>query len=101
MTRVRVSQDAASIAVGGASVARALREAGCNPVVGVEFEPKSLANELGIIPLHRRLFGRFLEILAEDHVLELADNRGRWLRALPARWCAGTPTINTSPEADC
>ena len=77
-------------AVCSAYIARALREAGSNPVVGVEFEPEKLANELRIIPAHRRLFGRFLEILAEDNVLELADNRGRWLRPLPASDIAET-----------
>jgi acyl transferase domain-containing protein/NADPH:quinone reductase-like Zn-dependent oxidoreductase/acyl carrier protein len=73
-----------------AYIARALREAGCNPVVGAEFESEDLANELEIIPPHRRLFGRFLEILAEDHVLELADHRGRWLRPLPTLDVAST-----------
>jgi acyl transferase domain-containing protein/NADPH:quinone reductase-like Zn-dependent oxidoreductase/acyl carrier protein len=71
-------------AVCSAYIAHALSEAGSNPVVGVEFEPEKLGNELRIIPAHRRLFGRFLEILAEDNVLELADNRCRWLRPLPA-----------------
>jgi NADPH:quinone reductase-like Zn-dependent oxidoreductase/SAM-dependent methyltransferase/acyl carrier protein len=58
--------------------------------VGVEFEPEKLANELRIIPAHRRLFGRFLEILAEDNVLELRDNSGRWLRPLPVTDIAAT-----------
>ncbi len=73
-----------------AYIARALRENGCHPVVGAEFEPKNLANELEIVPLHRRLFGRFLEILAEDNFLELDDHRGRWLRPLPAMDIAST-----------
>ena len=77
-------------AVCGAYIARALSEVGSNPVVGVEFEPENLANEFRIIPTHRRLFSRFLEILAEDNVLELADNRGRWLRPLPASDIATT-----------
>ena len=66
-----------------AYIARALREAGSNPVVGVEFETDKLANELGIVPAHHQLFGRFLEILAEDNVLELVSNRGRWIRPFP------------------
>ena len=73
-----------------AYIAGALREAGCNPFVGAEFESEDLANELAIIPTHRRLFGRFLEILAEDHVLELADHHGRWLRPLPTLDVAST-----------
>ena len=77
-------------AVCTAYIARALREAGSNPVVGVEFEPENLANELGIISAHRRLFGRFLEILAEDNVLELTNDRGRWLLPLPAFDIAAT-----------
>ncbi len=71
-------------AVCSAFIVRALREAGANPIVGVEFERENLANELKIIPTHRQLFGRLLEILAEDNVLELADNRGRWLDPIPA-----------------
>ena len=71
-------------AVCSAYIAAALTETGCKAGIGAEFESENLANELGIIPVHRRLFGRFLEILAEDNVLELANNRGRWLRPLPA-----------------
>ena len=77
-------------AVCSAYIARAFSEAGFNPVVGVEFEPENLANEFRVIPAHRRLFGRFLEILAEDNVLDLADNRGRWLRPLPTSDIAAT-----------
>ena len=73
-----------------AYIAQALREAGCRPVLGAEFEPEILANELGIIPPHRRLFGRFLEILAEDNVLELVGHGGRWTRSLPALNIAST-----------
>jgi acyl transferase domain-containing protein/NADPH:quinone reductase-like Zn-dependent oxidoreductase/NAD(P)-dependent dehydrogenase (short-subunit alcohol dehydrogenase family)/ubiquinone/menaquinone biosynthesis C-methylase UbiE/acyl carrier protein len=70
-------------AICGAYIGRALREAGLNPVVGGEFEIENLANELGITPAHRQVFSRFLEILAEDNVLKLANNRGRWLEPLP------------------
>ena len=77
-------------AVCSAYIAQALREAGAKPVVGVGFEAENLANELGIIPAHRRLFGRFLEILAEENVLDLDDKRGRWLRPLPASDIAAT-----------
>jgi acyl transferase domain-containing protein/NADPH:quinone reductase-like Zn-dependent oxidoreductase/ubiquinone/menaquinone biosynthesis C-methylase UbiE/acyl carrier protein len=77
-------------AVCSAYIARAFSEAGSNPVVGVEFAPEDLANEFRIIPAHRRLFGRFLEILAEDKVLDLADDRARWLRPLPTSDIAAT-----------
>ncbi len=77
-------------AVCSAYIAHALMEAGLKPVAGVEFQPEILANELGVMPAHRRLFGRFLEILAEDRVLELATTRGWWLRPLPALDIAAT-----------
>ncbi len=59
-------------------------------MVGVEFKTEDLANELGIILAHRRLFDRFLEILAEDNLLDLSDGRGRWLRPLLASDIAAT-----------
>jgi acyl transferase domain-containing protein/NADPH:quinone reductase-like Zn-dependent oxidoreductase/SAM-dependent methyltransferase/short-subunit dehydrogenase/acyl carrier protein len=67
-----------------AYIAQALTEAGADPVVGGEFELENLADELRIVPPHRPLFGRLLEILAEDALLEVAEHRGRWLRPLPA-----------------
>jgi acyl transferase domain-containing protein/NADPH:quinone reductase-like Zn-dependent oxidoreductase/NAD(P)-dependent dehydrogenase (short-subunit alcohol dehydrogenase family)/SAM-dependent methyltransferase/acyl carrier protein len=71
-------------------IARALTEAGANPVEGVGFEPETLADELGIIPARRRAFARFLEVLAEDKVIEIVGNRGKWLRPLPAVDVPGT-----------
>jgi acyl transferase domain-containing protein/NADPH:quinone reductase-like Zn-dependent oxidoreductase/NAD(P)-dependent dehydrogenase (short-subunit alcohol dehydrogenase family)/SAM-dependent methyltransferase/acyl carrier protein len=77
-------------AVCGAYIAAALAETGCKAAVGAEFESENLANGLGIIPAHLRLFSRFLEILAEDNMLVFADNRGRWLRPLPTSDTAAT-----------
>jgi acyl transferase domain-containing protein/acyl carrier protein len=39
------------------------------------FSADALADQFGVVPQHRRLFGRLLEILAEDGVLEQVDDQ--------------------------
>jgi acyl transferase domain-containing protein/NADPH:quinone reductase-like Zn-dependent oxidoreductase/NAD(P)-dependent dehydrogenase (short-subunit alcohol dehydrogenase family)/ubiquinone/menaquinone biosynthesis C-methylase UbiE/acyl carrier protein len=63
-------------------IAAALHGLGCRAIAGEIFDSQALSNHLGIIPQQRCLFGRFLEILAEDGVLELSANGGRWVRPL-------------------
>ncbi|MEK7328256.1 MAG: polyketide synthase dehydratase domain-containing protein, partial [Chloroflexota bacterium] len=47
----------------------ALHQLGWKPGVGQQITVESLAEELGVLDQHRRLLGRFLEMLAEDGVL--------------------------------
>ncbi|MBI3243488.1 MAG: SDR family NAD(P)-dependent oxidoreductase [Chloroflexi bacterium] len=47
----------------------ALHQLGWKPKVGQRVAAESLAKELGVLDQHRRLLGRFLEMLAEDGVL--------------------------------
>ena len=64
-------------------IAAALHGLGCLAIVGEGFNLQALADQLGITPQQRRLFARFLEILAEDGVLEFSGDGGRWVRPLP------------------
>jgi acyl transferase domain-containing protein/acyl carrier protein len=50
---------------------------------GSRFTTDSLAEKLGVVTRHRRLFGRLLAILAEEGVLERRDDR--WHVCRPAR----------------
>jgi acyl transferase domain-containing protein/NADPH:quinone reductase-like Zn-dependent oxidoreductase/SAM-dependent methyltransferase len=64
-------------------IAAALHGLGCRAIVGESFDSHALADQLRIIPQQRRAFGRLLEILAEDGVLELSGEGGRWAHPLP------------------
>jgi acyl transferase domain-containing protein/NADPH:quinone reductase-like Zn-dependent oxidoreductase/NAD(P)-dependent dehydrogenase (short-subunit alcohol dehydrogenase family)/SAM-dependent methyltransferase/acyl carrier protein len=64
-------------------IAAALDGLGCHAIVGEAFDSRVLADQLRIIPQQRRAFGRLLEILAEDGVLELSGETGHWARPLP------------------
>ncbi len=59
-----------------AYVLEALHSLGFDPQLGRQFTSESLADELAVVPAHRRLFVRTLEMLAEDGVL-LRDG-GNW-----------------------
>ncbi len=62
----------------------ALESLGWRPVVGETLSPDALAAQLGIAAPHRRLFGRLLEMLAEDGALAAVDGGWRVMQ-LPAR----------------
>ena len=64
-------------------IADAFKGLGCQANGGETFDSQALADQLGIASTQRRLFGRFLEILAEDGVLELTGDGGRWVRPFP------------------
>ncbi len=64
-------------------IAAALDGLGCHAIMGETFDSQVLADQLRIIPQQRRAFGRLLEILAEDGVLELSGKGGCWARPLP------------------
>ena len=65
-------------------VAAALRELGFDATPGRAFEADAEAARLKVVPRHRRLFGRVLDMLAEEGVL-VRDGRGyRVAKALPA-----------------
>lgn len=49
--------------------ARALRELGFDFEPNARFTPQALADRLGVVPAQRRLFGRMLEVLAEEGTL--------------------------------
>jgi acyl transferase domain-containing protein/NADPH:quinone reductase-like Zn-dependent oxidoreductase/nucleoside-diphosphate-sugar epimerase/acyl carrier protein len=66
----------------GAAVAAALRELGWQPAEGERLTAAELAEKVGVVPAHRRLLGRLLEILAEDGVLA-PDGEGWVVRGLP------------------
>lgn len=51
----------------------ALREIGWNPSVGDRVDVSDLIVRLGVVDPHRRLFGRLLEILNEDKILERSE----------------------------
>ncbi|MBI5722129.1 MAG: SDR family NAD(P)-dependent oxidoreductase [Burkholderiales bacterium] len=53
-----------------AYVAAALHRLGFADAPGRRFDPEAEARALGVVPAHRRLFGRLLQMLAEDGVLE-------------------------------
>ena len=50
-------------------IASALRALGADLQPGVRFDVGQLADRLGVIPRHRRLFARLIQILAEDGLL--------------------------------
>jgi acyl transferase domain-containing protein/acyl-CoA synthetase (AMP-forming)/AMP-acid ligase II/acyl carrier protein len=52
-----------------AYVLEALVALGFDPLLGKKFTSESLADELAVVPAHKRLFIRALEMLAEDGVL--------------------------------
>lgn len=53
-------------------VLQALDQLGWKPKVGEKFTSTVLASRLKIVPQHQRLFGRLLEMLAEEGILQLA-----------------------------
>lgn len=74
-------------------VLAALRQLGWRPEVGARFTTDELADELGVVDRHRRLFGRLLAILAEEEVLRLQGDQAEVLSAPDAddpdeRWRA-------------
>jgi acyl transferase domain-containing protein/NAD(P)-dependent dehydrogenase (short-subunit alcohol dehydrogenase family)/acyl carrier protein len=50
---------------------KALRQMGWTVALNQRFSTGELASQLGVITQHRRLFGRLLEILAEEHIIRL------------------------------
>ena len=68
-------------AVATGHVLQALRALGWDPRPGDGVATETLAAELGVVPAHRRLFGRMLAMLAEDGVLVAAEGRPgeRWI----------------------
>jgi len=61
---------------------RALQKLGWNPAVGERVSTHALAERLGVAAQHRRLFGRLLEILAEDQLLAREGDDWKVVRAL-------------------
>jgi acyl transferase domain-containing protein/acyl carrier protein/ribosomal protein S18 acetylase RimI-like enzyme/ubiquinone/menaquinone biosynthesis C-methylase UbiE len=53
----------------------ALRDLGFDFAIGGQFETVALRESLGVLPRHSRLFGRLLEILAEDGILRRIDDQ--------------------------
>jgi acyl transferase domain-containing protein/SAM-dependent methyltransferase/acyl carrier protein len=71
------SYDAAIPAVDGLAglyVRAALLTLGLEPRPGERVDPTALAESLGVVPAHRRLFARLLETLAEDGLLVRRGN---------------------------
>ncbi len=64
-------------AAAGGWVARAMRALGWTPAPGDPVSADQLAARLDVVPRHRRLLGRLLEILAEDGFLE--SNGRDWI----------------------
>jgi len=61
-------------------IAEALASLGCRPTAGGIFAVDALADSLGIKSEQRRLFRRFIEILAEDGGVEWTATGARWTR---------------------
>ncbi len=59
-------------------IAIALRELGWQSMAGSAFEVDEIAARHGVVPKHRRLFGRLLAIGAEEGWLELREHTGRF-----------------------
>jgi acyl transferase domain-containing protein/trans-aconitate methyltransferase/acyl carrier protein len=57
-----------------------LRAMGCTLAAGQPIDVAVLAATLGVVPRHRRLFGRLVEILAEDGWIEPAGSAWRVVR---------------------
>jgi acyl transferase domain-containing protein/acyl carrier protein len=71
-------------------VVRALHELGWDPRPGAHVRTDALAAELGVVPVHQRLFGRLLEMLAADGVLAAGEGRDAWIvRRPPVAAAAG------------
>jgi len=65
-------------------VVAALRDLGWSPDPGDGFTTKELADELGIVDEHERLFARMLEMLEEDGLIEQRDQAWSVVRELPS-----------------
>jgi acyl transferase domain-containing protein/NADPH:quinone reductase-like Zn-dependent oxidoreductase/NAD(P)-dependent dehydrogenase (short-subunit alcohol dehydrogenase family)/SAM-dependent methyltransferase/acyl carrier protein len=61
-------------------IARALQTLGCSLIPGQVLHADTLAQQLRVKPVFRRLLGRFLQILADDGVLEATRDGWRVLR---------------------
>jgi acyl transferase domain-containing protein len=66
-------------------IVAALAELGWRPVAGTSVTRDGLAEQLGVVPRYRRLLARYLEILAEDNVLEARGAGWTAVRPLPQR----------------
>lgn len=73
---------------------RALSQLGWLPAPGELVEFTSLAAQLRIVPQHRRLFHRLLDILTEDGLLKAGDGRWEVSRDIPPQTDA--PTLHAS-----
>ncbi|MFN6571716.1 SDR family NAD(P)-dependent oxidoreductase [Dendronalium sp. ChiSLP03b] len=58
-----------------AYILQALRQLGWQPQLLTRISTNSLAEQLGVVPQHRRLLGRMLEILEQEGVLQLVDDQ--------------------------
>jgi acyl transferase domain-containing protein/NADPH:quinone reductase-like Zn-dependent oxidoreductase/acyl carrier protein len=68
-----------------AYIADAFHKLGFAPKKGDAFTTKALAANLGVIPEQIKVFGRFLEILAEDNLLRKEQNKWIVIHAEPNR----------------
>jgi acyl transferase domain-containing protein/acyl carrier protein len=67
-----------------AYIVQAFQQLDWRPQLHQRFSADTLADGFGVVPEHRRLFGRLLEILAEDGVLQYADDE--WaVRCIPEK----------------
>ena len=66
------------------AIVRALAAIGCPLNPGLRFEAGEVAQRCGVLPRHRMLFERLLEILAEDGVLRRDPDGWRCAQLLPA-----------------
>ena len=57
----------------GAYALAGLSRLGWQPRLGERLVPGALADQLAVLPRHRRLFGRLLEMIAEDGLLQPLD----------------------------
>ncbi|MEK6249538.1 MAG: type I polyketide synthase, partial [Planctomycetales bacterium] len=62
---------------------RALSELGWSPQPGETFSEADLADALHVVPAHRRLFGRLLEIHDEEGILRRAGNDWQVAEVIP------------------
>jgi acyl transferase domain-containing protein/acyl carrier protein len=58
-----------------AFIMQALSRMGWVPRLGEEFATRELADRLGVVPIHRRLFARLMAILAEEGILNRAGDQ--------------------------
>ena len=93
--RIAVEQDLARLAHGYAFTA--LESLGWNPEPGSVVDPEELRASLGILPEHRLLLGRMLEMLADEGILTPAPAGGwtvtheRGLRLVQPGSCTDAP----------